>query len=438
MNGFGNIIHNGIVGSVTDGIGEALESLLDDCGSWATDILNQGTLIYNRFLNTGYTILTKDINSSDFSDFWRVINAINTIFVSVGTTALTLFFLYSLLVTSFDNRREVNLYTVLNDLAKLFLCEYFVVNGVEIVTGIFSFGSKLAILVANTVSNSNIKVTDPERKLSKSISVPLTKGNVNGLPGLLLLIIAIFAAIIMIGAAVVILVEIYKRIFKMFCLIPFASISLSTAVLDDNHGNEVAKGYFKGICSCAFEAVVIVLCMTFCASLTTENSSLMKSLFNTEDVTNERMVSFSSEEEFSEFRSYARLLKYPMFKDTVLSNSSMPVKFRVLGKFDYYYVTSKVNYAYFDKSKNETVLPSGVTEETSEFMKWFVQSDVYQSVLQDGYKASYVLPIKVTVGDGINLGAGIYLILQAVFPMILTCIAVMGASSICSKVTGSM
>lgn len=108
---------------------------------------------------------------------------------------------------------------------------------------------------------------DQELRVSGANSRLINLG-VSGMNGLLIFIVYIIGSLVVIATGIIITLEIYQRIFKMYVLIPFSTISFSTFVMGDgNRGNEVFHGYLKTIIVTAAEAVVIMMCVSFCYSL---------------------------------------------------------------------------------------------------------------------------------------------------------------------------
>ena len=86
------------------------------------------------------------------------------------------------------------------------------------------------------------------------------------------------ASIVIVMCGVMITMEIYQRIFKIYILIPFSTLSYSTFVMGNRSGGEVFSGYLKSIIQVALEAMVIMLAISFTYRLC-NNSAVMQKLF---------------------------------------------------------------------------------------------------------------------------------------------------------------
>ena len=226
----------------------------------------------------------------------------------------------------------------------------------------------------------------------------------------------------MVASALMIVLEIYKRFFRIFILIPFASISFSTSVMADGHGNEIFKGYLKHIIAAAFESVIIVLCLVFCSTLTAPQgddntmSPFMQSLFSfTSTDATVHTMDINSADELKAFKKYARTMVIFAHSDKEKEELMNESEYQELGIFDVYEIEYKSG---FDRTDNQT---------DNELV------NLYRSTL-DMYDPAF--PVTIVAGRRVSLGGGLILILQAVFPMVLTAGAVKESSMYASKVLG--
>ena len=408
----------GLFSSIGDSIIEAIDSLLADTGDWASSILDAGAHIYNKFVDVAYAIVTKDIHDPTFQDFWNVIDKVNAVVVTIASVLLVLMFLYTLIQTSLQPRQEIDVKSLVADFIKMLFCNLLITQAVNIVSGIFTFGTRLARIA---VGASGTVVTDPNRGIGDNLVFAFDKG-VSGISGLLIVILSLVGAIVMVASALMIVLEIYKRFFRIFILIPFASISFSTSVMADGHGNEIFKGYLKHIIAAAFESVIIVLCLVFCSTLTAPQgddntmSPFMQSLFSfTSTDATVHTMDINSADELKAFKKYARTMVIFAHSDKEKEELMNESEYQELGIFDVYEIEYKSG---FDRTDNQT---------DNELV------NLYRSTL-DMYDPAF--PVTIVAGRRVSLGGGLILILQAVFPMVLTAGAVKESSMYASKVLG--
>lgn len=408
----------GLFSSIGDSIIEAIDSLLADTGDWAASILDAGAHIYNKFVDVVYAIVTKDIHDPTFQDFWNVIDKVNAVVVTIASVLLVLMFLYTLVQTSLQPRQEIDVKSLVADFMKMLFCNLLITQAVNIVSGIFTFGTRLARMV---VGASGTVVTDPDRGIGENLVFAFDKG-VSGISGLLIVILSLVGAIVMVASALMIVLEIYKRFFRIFILIPFASISFSTSVMADGHGNEIFKGYLKHIIAAAFESVIIVLCLVFCSTLTAPQgdgntmSPFMQSLFSfTGTDSTVHTMDINNAEDLKEFKEYAWTMVIYARSDKEKEELMNESDYKELGIFDVFEIEYKSG---FDRTDNQT---------DNELV------NLYRSTF-DMYDPAF--PVTIVAGRRVSLGGGLILILQAVFPMVLTAGAVKESSMYASKVLG--
>lgn len=411
------------MGWITDGlkdIGDSLidgiDSMLKNTGEWAASILDTGIKAYNNFIDVAYNTVVRDIKDGSFDDFWNIVNYMNNVFSIVASTLLVFLFAWSLFNVSVQNKSEVDIVSVIYDLAKLSIGVFLVAHALDIVLAIFQFGTKAAVLSVGSI-DENFKITNPEQGLSPE-NEQLFKLGVSGIIGLLITIVAIIGAIVMMACAVLIIYEIYKRFFKIFCVIPFASISLSTYIMADGHGNEIFKGYLKNVLAMSLEAVVIVLCLGFSASLSNSGQDgFMASLFNIESDLNLREVTLENSDDAEQFYQYCQVNE--------LLNSS-------IGDIDSLNFHVSSNYA---EAMSVSLEGNKYSGELGSFDYYYIIPGETVTVDED-LKVQIEYPVTAYVGNDLGVGPALLLILQCIVPMILTAGAVKEAPVFCSKALG--
>lgn len=395
---------------------DTLNNLLKNTGEWTASLLDTGMKAYNNFIDVAYHTVVRDIKDSSFDDFWNIVDYLNNVFSIVASVMLVFLFCWSLFNVSVQNKAEVDIVSVIFDFAKLSVGVFLVAHAIDIVLGIFQFGTKAAAIGVGSI-NDDFRIINPDQGLSTENTLIFSKG-VSGLMGLLISIVAIIGTITMMASAVMIIFEIYKRFFKIFCIIPFASLSLSTFIMADGQGNEIFKGYVKNVIATSFEAIVIVLCLGFSSSLLNSNQDgFVATLFNIKNDLNLREITINNDDDLQQYIDICTLADIVNMygnEGTLASElvdgvaaGAIPKfqnnKYISLGSFDFHYVD-------VDWGENET--------------------------MADLIAATRDYPLSAYVGNNLGLGPAILLILQCVVPMILTAGAVKEAPVFCSKILG--
>ena len=245
----------------------AVTNFFANIGASCVDITNGALEVFSKIVFSSADVLTKDIHEDEFSDFWTVVDSVGSVLGIIASTLMVLLFLINMCTDTWDSRHDLELFGVIKKCAKMIAAIVLVNNAVPIVTTIFQLGAKLAKIVMFGTDSQGVVYN--KLKLATDQSAYIEYG-VSGFKGFLMFLVFLISAIAIIASGVMIAVEIYTRIFKIFILIPFSTVSFTTFVMGDgNRGNELFHGYLKSILSTAIEALIIMVCLNFTYSLLT-------------------------------------------------------------------------------------------------------------------------------------------------------------------------
>lgn len=258
------------VDTVTSTISDVLSNLGRYCVEWVDGALS----VFRKLTWSAKDLLTFKTTDSTFSSFNTVINSVSGVLTIIASSLLVLFFLTSLASDAWDSRHDMDVWGLVKDIAKLIISVVVVNNALYLTRLIFNAGSGLASVVAALGVGGDGSDTV---KLSSVAARYLTYG-VSGIRGVFLLVVYVLGSIVIVMCGVMITMEIYQRIFKIYILIPFSTLSYSTFVMGNRSGGEVFSGYLKSIIQVALEAMVIMLAISFTYRLC-NNSTVMQKLF---------------------------------------------------------------------------------------------------------------------------------------------------------------
>lgn len=258
------------VDTVTSTISDVLSNLGRYCVEWVDGALS----VFRKLTWSAKDLLTFKTTDSTFSSFNTVINNVSGVLTIIASSLLVLFFLTSLASDAWDSRHDMDVWGLVKDIAKLIISVVVVNNALYLTRLIFNAGSGLASVVAALGVGGDGSDTV---KLSSVAARYLTYG-VSGIRGVFLLVVYVLGSIVIVMCGVMITMEIYQRIFKIYILIPFSTLSYSTFVMGNRSGGEVFSGYLKSIIQVALEAMVIMLAISFTYRLC-NNSAVMQKLF---------------------------------------------------------------------------------------------------------------------------------------------------------------
>lgn len=173
---------------------------------------------------------------------------------------------------------------------------------------------------------------------------------VTGLKGLFVLLIYVLGALIIIGAGFMILVAVYKRIFRLFILMPFGSFSFSAITLAPGRGRDIFSGYLRSLVATAIESIVIMMGIMFSLILISSGQTLSQILPDSLDANSQnQIITIRNSSELN-------VLYYSYSNDTLPLNSST-----FQANVDWSELSDEIlNVIQYDRNKN-VVLPDADT-----------------------------------------------------------------------------
>lgn len=186
---------------------------------------------------------------------WEKIEAINPIFVAIGSSLVVIFFVIGFCSESIDVREEMRLEKILQLLMRLAVAEFFVANNVSIMKAIFE---TVGNIIGSISSEKVVQV-----KMTKEVAdtfLDLGFGE-----SLLMLIITAILSLVVIVCGFFLIYTIYFRFLKILIIVPLGSVAYST--MSGNHMiTNTAITYTKYFLSVVFEAVMMALAIIVCNS----------------------------------------------------------------------------------------------------------------------------------------------------------------------------
>lgn len=242
------ILKNSIVGQ--------LNTIFEWCGRASCNVLVASIKMYNMLVTSATEILSWKEAEGVLAPIKDSVSIVTKIIAAVSTLIMAILFLSALAGDVWAEQKQIDPWCVIKDFVKLAIAIVIVNFADKIVYGIFSFGGLLAQAV--TLKSGGFKGVYINSEIKDSILY-----GTPGLRGLIMFILFLFVALIIIACAVIITVEIYQRLFKIYILIPFSTVSFSTFVMGHMKGREIFEGYLKNLIALSIEAVIIMLAINF-------------------------------------------------------------------------------------------------------------------------------------------------------------------------------
>lgn len=184
---------------------------------------------------------------------WGVIEAVNPVFVAVGSSLVVLFFVIGFCSESVDIREEMRFEVIFRLLIKLVLAEWFVVNGVTIMKAFFAtIGNLVNTLTAG--SNTLLTINGTQAEIIRNLDFG---------EGLVMLILSVLLSVIILICGFFMVYNVYFRFLKLLVIVPIGSIALAT-MGGNREVSHTAVTYCKYFLSVCFEAVTMALAIVVC------------------------------------------------------------------------------------------------------------------------------------------------------------------------------
>lgn len=184
---------------------------------------------------------------------WSAIEAINPVFVAVGSSLVVLFFVIGFCAESVDVKEEMRFEVIFRMLIRLALAEWFVVNNVAIMKAFFAtIGNLVNALTAG--SSTILVINSAQADIIKNLGFG---------ESLIMLILAALLAIIIIICGFFMIYNVYFRFLKLLVIVPMGAIAFST-MGGNRTVSHTAVTYCKYFLSVCFEAVTMALAIVVC------------------------------------------------------------------------------------------------------------------------------------------------------------------------------
>ena len=224
-------------------------------GGVILDLLSMVFGFWNSEVDILFELLGQSPTSFKDGGPWQKIEAINPIFVAIGSSLVVLFFVIGFCSESVDVKEEMRLERILQLLMRLGIAEFMVANNVTIMKAIFE-------TVGNIISSlTSEKIVQVEMK-KEVVDTFLDLGFGESL---LMLIITTVLSLVVIVCGFFLIYTIYFRFLKILIIVPLGSVAYST--MSGNHMlTNTALTYTKYFISVVFEAVMMALALIVCNS----------------------------------------------------------------------------------------------------------------------------------------------------------------------------
>jgi hypothetical protein len=214
------------------------------------ELINWGLEFWDSIIGTVTGVLTASPDAQ-FPAAWNIIQNINAAFQSLGYGLLALFFVMGLLKSAVTFEEFKRPETFIRHIVQLILAMSVISHGMEIVTGMFYYGS---MLVSTVVSYGDLgSATVMPENIITAIDGMGFFGSIG------MFIVAFIGVLVIAVVSIAILLQVYGRFFKIYIYAAISPIAFSGFA-----GSEttfMGKAFLKNFAAVCLEgAVVMIAC----------------------------------------------------------------------------------------------------------------------------------------------------------------------------------
>lgn len=218
----------------------------------AEAFISFGCVIWNFCCNLCLYILGNTPQNMKPDAYNYVVDSLYPIFLALGVSLMSLFFVIGFLKESIDIRQALTLENMIMLFVRLVLANAVMASILAWLPRMFNWAANLVTQVAGISRNSaaTLGTLSPERLMedvAQSSILALFVGNIY------MLVMAVCGFII--------LLTVYKRIFSLYLLLPMAPLALST-IAGGGGISHTAIAYMKNFLTICFECVVIAIILS--------------------------------------------------------------------------------------------------------------------------------------------------------------------------------
>lgn len=247
-------------------------ALLDSMGQAMVDAgeacMDAGIQVWKSSAEIVLKFCTQDPTS--FSGVWGKISSVYSIFMGIGATLFTLYFVLGWLRESVDIKSHFSMENIILLYIRFILTGWLLLNAMNLIKTVLRLSGLLAAEVG-----VNITTNYHTDELFSSLVGDLTGGALFG-TGLLCLIGGFIGMMVIIVSGVTLVLSVLTRFFKVFLCIPFAPMALASFA--GGHGlSQSGVSWIKTFFAYCLEVVVIALALTIASGFFQNRSNIFSS-----------------------------------------------------------------------------------------------------------------------------------------------------------------
>lgn len=224
-------------------------------GSNAADQLQTALDYWQRKFSSIFEILTTSPETFQGGTIWNMIVDIIRLLQGTGTYLLIIFFLYGMFKTTLNYKELANPQHTAMLFIRFIFAKFIVTYGIDMLLGILSWTQKLITAIYERV---------PMLELSVPEELKTALVNAEWWSGMSAFLASLIGSVMIFLLAIVILVVVYGRFFKIFLLAAISPIPLAGFASEATES--LARNFTKAyVGECLRGVIILIACMIFSA-----------------------------------------------------------------------------------------------------------------------------------------------------------------------------
>lgn len=221
-------------------------SILSELEDGTKKFIEMPLNMFGKIINMVYDFLRINPTEGKYKDAWNAVSNLNKTFLVIGTTLITIFFLWGFCRDSIDIKQDMHMESIIKLLIRY-------VISVNLVTSFINYVPDLCGWAVSLVGAVDPSITFDSGKIAQGII-----DNTNVVMGF---IIALLLFLICFACGAIMIFTCMGRFFNFYLLIPFSSIALSTFA-GGGQMSQTGVNYLKNMLAVIFEIVAMAIALT--------------------------------------------------------------------------------------------------------------------------------------------------------------------------------
>lgn len=214
------------------------------------DLVGAVNDIFYALIETVTQLLTSNPKTwAQDHGIWVTVSNLHNALVSVAAQLAVIFFLIGFVEKTVNIKEQISLMEIMMLFVRIAITEYFIVHTLDILSYLFTFSTEITGLVS--INNGYVD----QGGLITHIY------DMSSISNIVFLFPTILYLVIVPACGAIIVLQAFKRLFKVYLAVPYGVLAFSTIGSGSRHIAEAAPGYVKYMLSVLLEAFSLAVAL---------------------------------------------------------------------------------------------------------------------------------------------------------------------------------